>query len=151
MLRKIIDNIFGHSLENHQLAIPSGYLCTPCSQGKLITRPSFAKVAYESPYFLQMIQGDICGPINPANGPFTYFMVLIDASTHWSDVCLLSTRNVTFARLLTQIIKLMAQFIDYSIKPIRLDNAGKFTSLVGFYFGSNRFGGFFFRSLVVSG
>ena len=46
MLRIIIDNLFGHSLENHQLTIPSGYLCTPCSQGKLITQPSFAKITY---------------------------------------------------------------------------------------------------------
>ena len=55
-------------------------------------------------------------------------MVLIDASTRWSHVCLLSTRNMTFARLLAQIIRLKAQFPDYTIKTIRLDNAGEFTS-----------------------
>jgi transposase InsO family protein len=55
-------------------------------------------------------------------------MVLIDASTRWSHVCLLSTRNVAFARLLAQIIRLLAQFPDYPIKKIRLDNAGEFTS-----------------------
>jgi hypothetical protein len=55
-------------------------------------------------------------------------MVLIDASTRWSNVCLLSTRNVAFARLLAQIIRLWAQFPDYPIKKIRLDNARKFTS-----------------------
>ena len=55
-------------------------------------------------------------------------MVLIDASTRWSHVCLLSTRNVAFARLLAQIIRLRAQFPDYPIKKIRLDNAGEFTS-----------------------
>ena len=55
-------------------------------------------------------------------------MVLIDASTRWSHVCLLSTRNVAFARLLAQIIKLRAHFSDYPIKSIRLDNAGEFTS-----------------------
>ena len=55
-------------------------------------------------------------------------MVLIDASTRWSHVCLLSTRNMAFARLLAQIIRLKAQFPDYTIKTIRLDNAGKFTS-----------------------
>ena len=55
-------------------------------------------------------------------------MVLIDASTRWSHVCLLSTRNVAFARLLAQIIKLRAHFSDYPIKTIRLDNAGEFTS-----------------------
>ena len=55
-------------------------------------------------------------------------MVLIDTSTRWSHVCLLSTRNVAFARLLAQIIKLRAHFSDYPIKTIRLDNVGEITS-----------------------
>ena len=59
-------------------------------------------------------------------------MVLIDASMRWSRVCLISTRNVAFSRLLAQIIKLRAQlraqFPDYSIKTIRLDNFGEFIS-----------------------
>ena len=57
-------------------------------------------------------------------------MVLIDASTRWSHVCLLATRNIAFARLLAQIIQLRANFPDYQIKRIRLDNAGEFTSQV---------------------
>ena len=81
---------------------------------------------FESPLFLERIQGDICGPIHPPRGPFHYFMVLIYASTRWSHVCLLSTRNVAFARLLAQIIQLMTQFPDHPIKTIRLDNAGEF-------------------------
>ena len=59
---------------------------------------------------------------------FRYFMILIDASTRWTHVCLLSTRNQAFARLLAQIIRLRAHFQDYLIKSIRLDNAGEFTS-----------------------
>ncbi|KAB2634611.1 hypothetical protein D8674_038086 [Pyrus ussuriensis x Pyrus communis] len=35
---------------------------------------------------------------------------------------------VSFARLLAQIIKLRAQFLDYPIKSIQLDNAGEFMS-----------------------
>ena len=42
--------------------------------------------------------------------------------------CLLSTRNVAFARLLAQIIRLRAQFLDYPIKTISHDNVGEFTS-----------------------
>ena len=42
-------------------------------------------------------------------------------------MCLLSTCNLTFARLLVQIIKLRAQFPDYCIKTIHPDNVGKFT------------------------
>ena len=55
-------------------------------------------------------------------------MVLIDASTKWSHVCLLSTRNVAFTRLLAQIIRLRAQFPNHPIKSIWLDNAAEFSS-----------------------
>ena len=68
------------------------------------------------------------GDLYPPCGPFRYFMVLIDVSTRWSHVCLLSTRNVAFARFLAQMIKLRAQFPDYPIKTITLDNASDFTS-----------------------
>ena len=74
----------------------------------------------KSPVFLERIHRDICGP-------FRYFMVLIDASTRWSYVCLISTRNIVSARLLSQMTKLRAQFNDYPIKTIRLENAGEFT------------------------
>ena len=73
--------------------------CTACSFGKLILRPSPSKIQNESPMFLERIQGDPCGP-------FRYFMVLIDACSRWSHVYLLSTRNIVFARLLAEIIKL---------------------------------------------
>ena len=49
-------------------------------------------------------------------------------SSFHKKCCLFSIRNVVFARLLTQITKLRAQFPDYPIKTIRLDNAGEFTS-----------------------
>ncbi|KAL5673417.1 hypothetical protein ACJX0J_017723 [Zea mays] len=40
----------------------------------------------EIPGFLERIQGDICGPIQPLLGPFRYFMVLIDASSKSSGL-----------------------------------------------------------------
>ena len=55
-------------------------------------------------------------------------MVLIDASSKWSYVCLLSTRNLAFAKLLTQIINLQAHFPDNQIKKIRQDNTREFIS-----------------------
>ena len=128
MMRRIIENSFGHSLKNKKILQTNEFSCAACSQGKLIIRPSPAKIGIESPIFLERIHGDICGPIQPSSGPFKYFMVLIDASTRWSHVCLLSTRNLPFARLLAQIIRLRAQFPDNLIKTIRLDNAGEFTS-----------------------
>ena len=55
-------------------------------------------------------------------------MVLIDASTQLSHICLISSRNVAFARLLAQIIRLITQFPNHPIKTIRLDNASEFSS-----------------------
>ena len=118
MMRQINENSHGHPLKNQKILLPSDYPCSPCSQDKLIIKPSPLKIAIKSPSFLVRIQGDIYGPIHPPCGPFRYFMVLIDASTRWSHVCLLSTRNVAFARLLAQIIKLRAQFPNYPIKKI---------------------------------
>ena len=63
-------------------------------------RPSQVKIKTESPTFLERTHGDICGPIHLLCGPFRYFMVLIDAFSRWSHVCLLSTRNVTFAQII---------------------------------------------------
>lgn len=128
MMHKIIKHSLGHPLKNVKVLPSSDLHCTACSLGKLIIRPSKNKIASENPTFLERIQGDICGPIAPPCGPFRYFMVLIDASTRWSHVSLLSTRNAAFAKLLAQIIRLRAQFPDYAIKKIRLDNAEEFTS-----------------------
>ena len=55
-------------------------------------------------------------------------MVLIDASTRRSHVCLISTKNVAFSKLLARIIRLKAQFFDPPIKTICLDNTGEFSS-----------------------
>ena len=94
----------------------------------MFVKPSTSKVGIESPAFLERVYGNICEPIHPLCGPFKYHVVLIDASTTWSHVCFLLTRNMTFARLLAQIIRLRAQFQDYAIKIIHLDNVGQFTS-----------------------
>ena len=104
MMCRIVQNSNGHLLISRQILVTDGYTCAACSKGKLIIRPSFTNVTFESPAFLECIQGDICGPIHPPSRPFRYFMVLIDAPTQWSHVCFLSSRNVAFARLLAQII-----------------------------------------------
>ena len=128
MMRQIIENSHGHPLKNQMIFLPSDNSCSNCSKSKLITRPSFSKIVFESSSFLERIKGDICGPIHPSCRPFRYFMVLIDASTRWSHACLLSTRNVVFTRLLAQIIRLCAQFPDFPIKKIHYDNAVEYIS-----------------------
>ena len=39
MMRRIIENSHGHPLKNQKILLSSNYLCSTCSQGKLITKP----------------------------------------------------------------------------------------------------------------
>ena len=55
-------------------------------------------------------------------------MILIDASSRWSRVCLLFTRNVAFARLLSQMIKLEHNSKVILLRQLHLDNVGEFSS-----------------------
>jgi hypothetical protein len=55
-------------------------------------------------------------------------MVLIDASTRWSHVSLLSTRYQAFAKIMAQLIKLKAYYPKHRIQSIRMYNAAKFLS-----------------------
>jgi hypothetical protein len=80
MMRKIIGNSIGHNL-SAKFPKSSDFVCTTCTTGKLIVRPSHLKIKNEPLKFLERIQGDICGLIAPISRLFGYFMVLIDAST----------------------------------------------------------------------
>jgi hypothetical protein len=55
-------------------------------------------------------------------------MVLIDVSTRWSHVCLLSTWNHAFAKFMMQVMTLKINFPEHRIQSIRLDNAAEFLS-----------------------
>jgi transposase InsO family protein len=128
MMQKIIGNCTGHDLKDAKFLKSNDFVYTSCAMGKLILRPSSLKIHVEVLRFLERIQGDICGPIQPLCGSFRYFMVLIDTSTRWSHMCLLSTCDHTFAKFMTQVIRLKANYPEYRIKSIRMDNAAEFSS-----------------------
>ena len=63
-------------------------------------------------------------------GAIQVLHVLIDASSRWSHVSLLSTSNHAFAKIMAQLIKLKAYYPEHRIKSIRMDNAAEFSSRV---------------------
>ena len=117
VMRRILKSSHGQPL-TRSLGSIQEIACPTCSMGKLITKPSYDKIRSTPSIFLQRIRGDICGLIHPPCEPFRYFMVLVDVSTRWSHMCLLSTRNTVFFKQLAQVIKLRAQHPDYLIKYI---------------------------------
>jgi hypothetical protein len=116
MMRKIIGNCTSHDFKDAKFPKSNDFVCTSCAMGKLTLRPSPLKIHAEPLWFVERIQGDICGLIQPLCGPFRYFMVLIDASIRWSHVCLLSTCNHAFAKFMTQVIRLKVNYLEYMIK-----------------------------------
>jgi hypothetical protein len=108
MMRKIIGNCTCHNLKKFPKT--SDFICMTCATEKLILRPSPLKIHIEPLKFLERIQCDICGIIQPISVPFKYFKVLIDASTRLSHVCLLSTWNHAFAKIMAQVIRLKTSF-----------------------------------------
>jgi hypothetical protein len=55
-------------------------------------------------------------------------MILIDASTRWSHLYLLSTHNHAFAKFMMQVIRLKSNFPEHQLQSVRLDNAVEFSS-----------------------
>jgi hypothetical protein len=127
-MRKIIGNSSDHNLNLAKFSKSSNFMYTTCATEKLILRLSPIKIKVEPLKFLEQTQWDICGPIKPLSEPFSYFMVLIDASTRWSHVCLLSTQNHVFSKFMTQVIRLKANYPEYRLQSVRLDNATEFSS-----------------------
>jgi hypothetical protein len=113
MMRKIIDNCISYNLKETKFPKPTNFMRTACATRKLILRPSPLTIHTETLKFLKRIQGDICGSIQPLCGSFRYFMILIDTSTRWSHVYLLSINNHAFAKFMTQVIKFKAIFPKY--------------------------------------
>ena len=53
MMRRIIEQSHGHPLKNQKILLSNEFSCDPCSQGKLIVKPSFHKIMSESPVFFR--------------------------------------------------------------------------------------------------
>lgn len=104
-------------------------VCTSCATtGKPILRPSHLNIQDEPLQFLELIQGDICVHPTIVWTILGIFMVFIDASTRWSHVCLMSTRNHAFTTIMREVIKLHAHYHESRILSIRMDNDAEFSS-----------------------
>ena len=49
MMHRIVQNSTRHPLTSREILVTDGYTCAACSKGKLIIRPFFTKVTFESP------------------------------------------------------------------------------------------------------
>lgn len=71
------------------------FICCLFSNKKIIIKLSLVKIDIRP---LEYVLSNIYYLKCRLCGPFKYFVILIDASTIWSHVCLLSIRSLVFAR-----------------------------------------------------
>lgn len=126
MFRRMLPAVTGHAVCKSDAEKVGA--CASCSKGKYVAAFSKWKLPTEMPTTLECLQGDVCGPVSPASGPFRYYFVLVDAFRRHAEVTLLSTRNMIFPKILAMIIKFRSHYHDHNIKTSRVDNAKEFRS-----------------------
>ena len=120
MNKEVVTGIPNLSIENET--------CASCLLGKQ-TRKSFPKAtAYRASHVLELIQGDLCGPISPTTaGKKRYVFVLIDDHTRYMWSILLEEKRKAFEKF-----KVFKRFVEQEtgsvIGTLRTDRGGEFTS-----------------------
>ena len=120
MSKEVVTGIPNLSIENET--------CSSCLLGKQ-TRKIFPKAtAYRASHVLELIHGDLCGPISPTTaGKKRYVFVLIDDHTRYMWSILLEEKREAFEKF--RIFKrLVEQETGSIIGTFRTDRGGEFTS-----------------------
>lgn len=120
MMHKIIESSNGHLLRNQKIVFSNKIICT-YKENLWLDNPLLRLVMNIHRFHKEFKEIYVDQSIHLVDH-FIIFISLIDASTRWTQVCLLSTSNIIFARLIAQIIRLRAQFPYYPIKTMRVNS-----------------------------
>jgi transposase InsO family protein len=104
-------------------------LCETCvvTKHRHAPFPSQAKYRAEKP--LELVHGDICGPITPVTpGGRRYFLLLVDDATRYMWVVLLASKSGA-SEAIKRIQAAAEKQSGRTLKVIRTNNGGEFTSL----------------------
>ena len=103
-------------------------LCDACLAGKQ-RRSSFPlKAKYRSRQKLELVHGDLCGPVTPATpAGKRYFLLLVDDATRFMWLALLASKDEAEANIVR--LKASAEMeSSCKLKTLRTDRGGEFTS-----------------------
>ena len=102
--------------------------CVSCLLGKQPRRSFPAATTYRASKKLELIHGDLCGPITPPTiGRNRYVFVLIDDYSRYMCTILLKEKSEAFAKF-KKFKASVEQEAAVSIKTFRTDRGGEFTS-----------------------
>jgi transposase InsO family protein len=103
-------------------------LCDTCIVTKLKRRPFPQQVAYRVREQLELIHGDLCGPVTPATpGGRRFFLLLVDDASRFMWTMLLPTKAAA-ADAIKHIQAAAEMECGHKLRVLRTDNGGEFTS-----------------------
>ena len=105
-----------------------GETCMSCLLGKQARKPFPQKTTYRASYPLDLIHGDLCGPITPPTPAHKrYVFVLIDDHTRYMWTMLLKEKSEAFDKF-KKFKVLVEQETKLTVKTFRSDRGGEFCS-----------------------
>lgn len=106
----------------------SEQLCDSCALGKQHRVPFPWSSAYRANTGLELVHGDLCGPITPATpGGKLYFLLIVDDFSHYMWLELLRSKDEAFASF--KKVKAAAEAESRKrLKAFRTDRGGEFNS-----------------------
>ena len=104
-------------------------LCGDCVTTKLKRRPFPDRAKRRAEGLLDLVHGDLCGPITPTTpGGKSYFFLLVDDRSRYMWVALLSAKSDTLAAVRKFQAKVEVE-TGRRLRVLRTDHGGEFTSV----------------------
>jgi transposase InsO family protein len=104
-------------------------LCTDCVATKLKRRPFPAQAKRRADDILDLVHGDLCGPISPATpGGKSYFLLLVDDHSRFMWLSLLSNKGDTLEAIQRFQARVEVE-TGQRLRVLRTDHGGEFTSV----------------------
>jgi hypothetical protein len=98
--------------------------CDVCARANIRCSPFPKQSLRRATRLLERIHCDICGPLPPSYGNFSYYILFIDCYSGYMTLFLMKTRNEALS-LFTQFQTTAENFCGEKIITLRVDNAPK--------------------------
>jgi len=102
-------------------------VCDTCVTTKLRRKPFPQQAQYRAQAPLDLVHGDLCGPVTPATpGGRRYFLLMVDDATRFMWAVLLPTKDAA-ADAVKRVKAEAEKETGRELKVLRTDNGGEFT------------------------
>ena len=130
VMKGLADSLHGLKIDKRHVDICKSINCTACMQGTLKSKqaPAIFDIKKKNPF--AYLYYDTAGPIRPLSGSHRYYLAGRDHSGVFITAHLLQSRNQTFVKILTDLIRIRSQYPEYPVSTIIVDGAREFNSNV---------------------